>query len=134
MKTIIDASVGVKWFFKEVDWEKADRILQKSLNGTIQLVVPELFFYEVGNVLLNKKESHENITDIAQKLQAINFSVNSIGYHSFYAIANVAKEFSLTFYDALYITLMNEEHCEFITADKKLFQKVHKAFVGIKLL
>lgn len=134
MKTIIDASVGVKWFFKEEDWEKADKILDKSQNGTIQLIVPELFFYEVGNVLLNKKESYEKITDIAQQLQAINFSVRNIGSRSFYATAKIAKAFSLSFYDALYIILMQEERAEFITADKKLFDKVHKKLPLIKLL
>ena len=60
--------------------------------------------------------------------------VIDVGFQSFRKIFQNAKEYSLTFYDASYVTLMQKENCEFITVDSKLYRKINKKFALIKLL
>lgn len=47
-KFVVDASVAMKWYLPENYSEHADRLL----NPFFELLVPELLFSEIGNVLL----------------------------------------------------------------------------------
>ena len=44
---VVDASVAIKWFFPQVYAENARRLLASDHN----LLVPDLVFPEVGNIL-----------------------------------------------------------------------------------
>ena len=54
---VLDASVVVKWFStdNEQDYDKASFILQLIKNGDIELIIPDLLLYELGNALLKSK-------------------------------------------------------------------------------
>ncbi len=133
-KSILDASVIIKWFIKEEGSNQADLYLERLSKREIVIIVPELLFYEVGNTLTSYKVQEDHSNYIAKKLYALPFEIKQIDFTYFRKIMHNAKTFGISFYDAAYITLMEEEHCEFITADRKLFQKVNKTFSGIKLL
>lgn len=136
-KSILDASVVIKWFVKEQDRDKAITYLTAFHNNEVALIVPSLLFYELGNVLIKKKATMSLINEIMVKFQQLNLlglEIQDIGLLSFRQIYQNSIEYSLTFYDAAYITLMQKENCRFVTADGKLFQKVQKAFAGVKLL
>lgn len=136
-KVILDTSVVIKWFTPEIDNEKARAILKTFYEKEVTIIFPSLLFYELGNVLINKRISIENIFEIMRKLQglySLGLVIEDIGLSSFRKICQNSIDYSITFYDATYITLLQKEDCEFVTADKKLFQKVHKAFAGAKLL
>lgn len=134
MKIIIDVSVAAKWFFKEEDWEKADKYLTFIEQGQVEVVVPDLFFYEIGNVFLIKNMSLDKVKPLAARLKDLNFEMISLGHEFFAQIYQNAKKFSLTFYDCAYITLMQQFQYQFVTADKKLYQKIKKSFPQAKLL
>ncbi len=133
-KNILDASVILKWFTKEEDSDKAIAYLKAFQNNDIIIIVPFLLFYELGNAFIRKKESQYFIADIGLKLQNLQLEVRDAGLLLFRKIYQNALDYSLTFYDASYLTLMQEENCEFITADKKLYDKVKKKFALVKLL
>lgn len=134
VKNILDASVILKWFTKEEDSDKAIVYLKAFQNNDITIIVPSLLFYELGNALISKKESKYFIADIGLKLQNLQLEVRDVGLSWFRKICQNALDYSLTYYDASYLTLMQEENCEFITADKKLYEKVKKKFTLVHLL
>lgn len=136
-KSILDASVVIKWFVKEQDRDKAITYLTAFQNNEVVLIFPSLLFYELGNVLIKKKATMSLIDEIMVKFQQLNLlglEIQDTGLLSFRQIYQNSIEYSLTFYDAAYLTLMQEERCEFVTADRKLFEKVHKNLRGVKLL
>lgn len=136
-KIILDTSVVVKWFTPGVDKEKARAILKTFYENEVAIIFPSLLFYELGNVLINKSISIDNISEIMRKLQGLSslgLVIEDLGLSSFSKIYQNSINYSITFYDATYITLMQKESCEFVTADKKLFDKLSKILPGVKLL
>lgn len=133
-QNILDASVIIKWFVQEEDSDKALIFLNSFKNNKIEIIAPTLLFYELGNILISKKISVDMVGEIMTTLQNLSFEIQDIGLQSFRKIYQNSIEYSITFYDAVYITLMQKEDCNFITADQKLFGKIHKAFSGAKLL
>lgn len=131
---ILDASVIIKWFIDEEDDDKALSILDAFQNNQITVAVPTLLFYELGNILVSKKASADMVEKAMVILQNLDFRIDDIGLSSFLKIHQNSVDYSITFYDATYITLLEKENCQFITADNKLFQKINKAFSGAKLL
>lgn len=134
---ILDTSVVVKWFTPEEDKEKARSLLKDFYNDEIVIIFPALLFYELGNVLINKRISIGTVSEIMIKLQklcSLGLVVEDIGLKWFKKIYQNSVEYSLTFYDAAYITLLQNKDGHFVTADTKLFQKVNKAFSNVKLL
>lgn len=134
MQLIIDASVATKWFFPEENAKKAHTILKEAKNDVVHLIAADLFYYEMGNVLVNKKTDVETVEKILNALRTFITETHDVAKLSFTKIYHHATLYALSFYDASYITLMEEKQCEFITADKKLYQKIAKAFPKAKLL
>lgn len=133
-KSILDVSVIIKWFVQEEDSDKALVFLNSLKNNKVNIIVPTLLFYELGNVLISKNISVDIVGEIIAMLQNLSLEIQDIGLASFRKIYQNSVEYSITFYDAAYITLLQKEDCLFITADRKLFQKVNKVFLGAKLL
>lgn len=134
VKSILDASVIIKWFVQEEDSDKALIFLNSLKDNKINIIVPTLLFYELGNILISKKMSVDIVGEVMTKLQELSLEIADIGLQSFKKIYQNSIKYSITFYDASYITLMQKENCEFITADQKLFGKIHQAFSAAKLL
>lgn len=131
---ILDASVIIKWFIDEPDSNQALVYLSTFQNGQTTIIVPSLLFYELGNILVSKKAAVGRVGEIMTMLLNLGLESEDIGLRWFRKIYQNAVEYSITFYDAAYITLLRKKNCQFITADQKLFEKVHKIFSGIKLL
>ncbi len=134
MRLVVDASVAIKWFFKEKGQQKAQKILNQITLGQIDAVVPELFFYEIGNIFLTKRTGSSPVKDAVAIFQDLQFETKGDTLTHLGNIFDLAAEYSLSFYDAAYLILAIQENCQFITADKKLYQKVSKSFPLMKLL
>jgi len=48
---VADASVMVKWFVDEIYSENARKLRDEYINGTLEIIAPELMPYEVLNAL-----------------------------------------------------------------------------------
>lgn len=131
---VFDASVIIKWFIKEEGSDRADKYLQAYEDRQFSIFVPALLFYELGNILLVKKATAKQVDQIIQYLDALNLTKMDIGHESFRKVFQNADELQITYYDASYLTLMQEESCEFITADRKLYEKARRKFASVKLL
>ena len=126
MKIVLDASVVAKWFIEEENTEKAIEIRDKFVRGEIEVLVPSLLIYEVGNVFL--KHPAKNSRDVENDFKAlfdIGMEIVEINKPEIKDIHKNASHFGITFHDAVYVTLALKERCKLITADKKLKRKVN---------
>jgi len=131
---VVDASVAIKWFIPEPDWENANALLKKIHQDKSSIIVPSLFYYEIGNVLLTKHVTQEDVKHSMNELKnmpIISYEIEATSIPIAYAIA---KKYILSFYDDMYLFVMIQRQCPFITADKKLYDKTKKDFPNIQLL
>jgi predicted nucleic acid-binding protein len=126
----MDASVAVKWMvptLREVLREEAMRLAELQSVGRLELIVPDLFWIEVGNVLwkaARSKRIPSSEFDLALKLVQ-NSDIPSFPSRRLLPSALlIAFEFNRSVYDSLYIALAKELSCQLITADEKLVNAV----------
>jgi predicted nucleic acid-binding protein len=116
---VVDASVAIKWFVPEVLSDRAVRLL----DGTFELLAPDLLLPECGNVLW-KKISRGEITAeegrvILQGL--VGAPLRIVGSQALVEAAlEIATAFRRTVYDGMYAALAVSHTCLFITADDRL--------------
>ncbi len=135
-KNILDASVIIKWFINEENSDKALLYLQSHKEALFSILIPNLLFYELGNIFLSKQIEIKEAEEAIQILQSQSFIVRDISTDAnlFTKTLKNARRFAVSFYDASYVTLMEQEECTFVTADKKLYEKIKSAFPQAKLL
>jgi predicted nucleic acid-binding protein len=119
-----DASVLLKWVLpeeREPHAAQAIAIREAFIAGRIRLLVPPLWFYEVGNVLvMNYSDS------AAERLAALAaFHVPEARPTAAWRerIIKLAAERGVTFYDASYHALAEILDGIFVTADDKYLRK-----------
>lgn len=134
MKKILDTSVITKWFFNESGSEEALRMLNEFKTGKISIVVPNLIFYELGNVLKYKGVEVDLSGKIIQALNDLGLQVENTGQESFRKTYQNCLEYGITFYDSSFLTLMQKYDGHLLTADQKLFNKLNDKFTNISLL
>src|SRR5215831_4976606 len=122
-----DASVLLKWVMDSEDEEDRDRALEIReawLSGSCDIVLPSLWFFEVGNILGIKQQT------LAASLMHV---LLSYGFEEESAEAIFAKSFELmktfkvTFYDAAYHAVAIERGGLMITADDEYVRKAARA-------
>ena len=119
MKLVVDASVAAKWLLAEA--------LSPTALGLVQpeneLIVPELFWAEVGNILWKKWRAGElPETEVMRRFD----DLGSMGLRTVSntvvarAAVGVALATGRTVYDSQYVALAMHEGCRFVTADERL--------------
>ncbi len=134
MEKVFDASVIIKWFINEAGSDKSLIYLQDYKNKKFSIIVPTLLYYELGNILLAKKATEDQVSKIMVSLVALGFRDVNIGHDAFRKVFENAQDLEITYYDASYVTLMQKYDCELVTADGKLYEKIKNKFARIKLL
>ena len=136
-KYILDASVGAKWFFQEDLDEKArsfDRLLRTK---EIAILVPEIFYPEIANTCWKRVRrgilSHADAWDAFDRLMTLPLESHSVRELSEGALDN-ALEYSISVYDALYLTLAEIYFASFVTADEGLLKACRGRFDFIESL
>lgn len=122
---ILDASVVVKWFSEEEYTEKALEIRERIRMGEERVVVPDLLLYELANAL--KYNPSFDANDVSDALTSI-FDMDLEIVTPIPEIINLAValafEYNITVYDAFYIALAKDLELTFITADRRLCERV----------
>jgi len=123
---VLDASIAVKWFLIEEHTDAALRIRGQPTS----LHIPEFFFLEFGHVLYKKQRRNELAADecvqMLQGIQAVpmqRYRVTQLVPAAF----DVALQLGSGLYDCIYLTLAAELDCPFITADRRLVNKVRRS-------
>jgi predicted nucleic acid-binding protein len=125
-KIVVDTSVLIKWVKtrdeKLVD--EARRLLNAIQRRPLEVHVPALLLYEIGNILLLKTDLHiDALNDAISDVEALPFTVAPPATPLLKRAARLGKELRLTFYDASFLALAVELDCPLITADGPLFQR-----------
>lgn len=125
MRLVVDASIGIKWF-KEENEKNVDlaiNLLRLQLENKIELVVPDLFFYEVLNILLVKTNFDLQDTQLSlDKLIKLNMDIIHPDEKVMFYALNISKSINLTFYDSLYLSIAQNFNAMLVTEDKKILQ------------
>lgn len=125
MKLVVpDASVLLKWVLpeeREPHAAQAIAIRDAFIAGRIRLLVPPLWFYEVGNVLVTHYP--DSSTERLAALAAFRLPEARPTSAWREQIIKLAAERKLTFYDASYHALAVVQDGIFVTADEKYLRK-----------
>jgi predicted nucleic acid-binding protein len=119
---VLDASVGVKWFsdIGEDYVPQARAILRAHGNGHIDLLVPDLFFHEVTNALIHKKEISRDLMDESiTTLFDVRLTVFPSSEKLLRTAVHLARKAGITEYDACYAVAAIENNCPLVTANPR---------------
>lgn len=125
-KIVVDSSVLIKWVkTKDEDLvNEARRLLADIERRPLEVHVPALLLYEVGNILLLKTDlDATGLNDALSNLEALPFTIAPPATPLLKRAARLGRELSLTFYDASFLALAVELDCPFVTADRPLFNR-----------
>ena len=138
-KVVIDSCVFVKLFLDEDNYRQTREFMKSISESDVPILVPSVFIYEVYYIsqkhgvdlnftdrLLNEYQEH-NLKEIKLNSIVINKTKEII------ATTSHPKSGFPSFYDASYHALAMLNNCDFITADKKHYDKT-KQLGSIKLL
>lgn len=129
---VVDSSVVVKWFVHdEFKTSPALKLLNIFKEGKRDFVIPDLLFYEVGNVFLKKwPHSLEKIEKAFVHLWHLPWFLIPLRQSLLTRTLEMAAHYGITFYDALFVATAEWAEAAFVTADKKMLSKIkHLPFV-----
>ena len=125
-KIVVDSSVLIKWV-KTRDEElvpQARQLLGQIDRRRVEVHVPALLLYEVGNILLVKTSLEAAaLEDAVRSLEALPLLVAPPATPLLRRAARLGRRFGLTFYDASFLALAAEMDCPFVTADRRLWER-----------
>jgi len=121
-KVVVDSSVIVKWLndVDENNLDQANKLLADALKGSVDLFVPELAKYEIGNVLLIRKKLP--LKEIGKPLKALHaFPIQFVAESEELAKETYSLAFNckVTYYDASFMSLAKQYNATLITDNIK---------------
>jgi predicted nucleic acid-binding protein len=123
---VLDASVAVKWAIPSVNetlTRESLRLLKRYADGKINLIVPDVFWAEIGNVLWKgvrlRRWPRVLAEDATSKLRERDFfTVSSLELLP--EALKIAFAYDRSVHDCLYVALAIQFKTEMITADERL--------------
>ena len=119
---VLDASVGVKWFSRhdEQALKQAIAIRDAHVSEQILVIVPDLFYYEVTNALVQKLFFSTGIVRSAgSSLFDLGLLTVSINNTLLAASVRISRLSSITVYDAVYAAVAVERDSPLVTANPR---------------
>ena len=120
---VLDSSVAFKTVVQENDSDKAIRLIEDFRKGIEELIAPDIFPVEIGHALTKAERQGRISTADGFKLwtQVMNDSPQLFASLPLmpraYAISSQNR---IGIYDALLLSLAEQEQCEVISADNRL--------------
>jgi predicted nucleic acid-binding protein len=125
-KIVVDTSVFIKWF-KSRDEEllrEARKLLAEIESQSVEVHVPALLLYEVGNILLLKTRLKlAALEEALDRMEKLPFVVAPPAAPLLKRAIRLGRQLRLTFYDASFLALAVELDCTLVTADSQLFER-----------
>jgi len=126
---VIDTSVLIKWFIKEIKRESALKIRDSYLKGEIKLIAPDLILYEFLNALKYiKQHNEEEMKTIFEVIMNYDIDLYLMDKELAEEAIEIAQNSELTIYDSSYLALAKLKEGKLITADEKLIKNCPKTY------
>jgi len=123
-----DASVLLKWVLPAENEQHASQALairDALIDGKVSLLAPELWYYEVGNVLArNYPEQADAMLGCLAAMEIENADPEPVWQS---VMIKLVSSYHVTFYDAAYHGLAVVRDGMFVTADEKYIHKASAA-------
>ena len=119
---VCDSSVIVKWISSqdELRLEQANKILNDAKSNKIEIFVPELAKYEVGNsLLLRKKIASKNIKNSLATLYTLPIKFVAETFTQAEETYEIGEEAKITYYDACFVSLAKILNATLVTDNPK---------------
>ena len=126
MKQIVaDASFCGAWVLTDESSGAAESLLARIISGSVQLVVPALWHYEMLNLLRSavrrKRLAMEDLDLTVESLERVPMTLEDLpGAPARRRILHLAMQFDLSSYDAAYLELADRFKISLQTNDAKL--------------
>jgi predicted nucleic acid-binding protein len=122
---VVDANVAVKWVLSEIHSE----IAQCLLDDAHELLVPDFFFSEIGNILWKRVRRGETTLELAQNDLTILIGGDLKIYPS-QSLMPMALEIAVrvdqAIYDCVYLSLAVTNKCQMVTADERFYNAIYR--------
>jgi predicted nucleic acid-binding protein len=131
---VLDASIAAKWFLsghQETCGNEAVAVFEAFARGEIRLLVPDLFWPEIGNVFWKAAKGGRMTTESAAEAVATLVAASLPTAPCFPVIQDafqIAAAFGTTVYDAVYVALAVARNLSFLTADERLVKILGQYF------
>ena len=121
---VIDASVIIDWF--EIDEKirgRAKALHDLIANKKVSAIIPRYLLLELVNVLVTKKHFDKEMTKAAvQGILDLGMQVEEIGDEDWEGVIDVACEYKLAAYDAVYVYMAKKFGTKLLSKDKRLLE------------
>ena len=128
---MVDASVALKWFLPESGDAGAENLLTAFLIGSVSLYAPDLLLIEAASAFWRRSVVLKELLPTDAKAMYRDLLTLPLNFQPSERLA--AQAFSLAIvhrhsaYDSVYCALAIEVDCEFVTADRKLVEKLGRS-------
>lgn len=124
-QAVADASFCGAWILTDESSESADQLLTEIVKGSVELVVPALWHYEMNNLLRSahrrKRLNEEDARESLELLNQVPLTIEDLPEApARKRILHLALQFNLSSYDASYLELADRHKFPLHTADAKL--------------
>lgn len=136
---LLDTNVTVKFFLREPESDLAFALLTRGLPGTVSFVVLDVLFLEFVNVLWQRVVRGE-LTE-PEALEKIDLLLGISSMMEILPARTLLREtldmacrYGVPSYDAALLAVAEKRDIWLLTADRKLYEKVHTQFPRVMLL
>lgn len=120
VSTVLDSSVLVKWFSQEEKTEEALALRNEHIEGTRELWVVNLSFYEVSNALRYKSGfTSRKLSESLNSLFKLHLNVEPEAAPLLAEASTIAYKCGVTIYDAVPVALAENKRTRCLTADRE---------------
>ena len=119
-----DASVILKWVLPGDDEQDTDAALAlrgEAVAGTVDLVVPQLWVYEVGNTLARRFP--DDADELLASLAAFGLTEAKLDERWRARAVSLSERYGVAFYDAAYHAVALGLRGVFVTADERYLRR-----------
>ena len=131
-KAVVDASAVMAALLPDEPAQPAARrVLERYVEGELELLAPTLLPYEIANSLLKAERKPERgvnadaVDEILGRLEELDIPLKPIPMSE---AVSCARRYDRWAYDAAYLALAEREEVPLVTADKRLFNAVKGRF------
>lgn len=127
IRRVVDTSVAVAWYLPESFSAAARRWQRRMLDGSAELLIPSLHYWEFANVLRTRVRRGELDAGSAADVYALHLDAPIISVEPDRgSVLDLALKSEATAYDAVYLALCIANHIPFLTAERKTTPWIRK--------